>query len=47
MNRVVAGFAGAISDPARDAGVDGAQIGGAIFEHPDFERLETDARTSD
>ena len=46
MNRIVAGFAGAFNDAVRDAGGDSAQIGGAIFEHPDFERLETDARTS-
>ena len=47
MNRVVAGFAGVFIDAARDAGVDSAQVGGAIFEHPDFERLETDVRASD
>jgi hypothetical protein len=46
MNRVVARFAGVFSDAVRDAGVDSAQVGGAIFEHPDFERLETDGHGS-
>lgn len=40
MNRVVARFAGKITDAMRDAGADGRQVKGAIFEHPDFERLE-------
>jgi hypothetical protein len=44
MNRIVAGFAGAFTDAVREAGVDSRQVRGAIFEHPDFERLETDAR---
>jgi hypothetical protein len=47
MNRVVAGFAGALTDAVRDAGRDSRQVQGAIFEHPDFERLETEARTPD
>lgn len=40
MNRVVARFAGKLTDAMRDAGGDGKQVKGAIFEHPDFERLE-------
>ena len=40
MNRVVACFAGAFTDALRDAGADSRQVKGAIFEHPDFERLE-------
>lgn len=40
MNRVVARFAGAFTDAVRDAGGDSRTITGAIFEHPDFERLE-------
>lgn len=40
MNRVVARFAGAFTDAVRDAGGDSRQVDGAIFEHPDFERLE-------
>jgi hypothetical protein len=42
MNRIVAGFAGQLTDAVRDAGGDSAQVQGAIFEHPDFERLETE-----
>ena len=42
MNRMVAGFAGAFTDAVRDAGGDSRVVGGAIFAHPDFERLETD-----
>ncbi|MEJ7809773.1 MAG: hypothetical protein WKG32_05075 [Gemmatimonadaceae bacterium] len=41
MNRVVARIAGKVTDTVRDAGGDGRQVRGAIFEHPDFERLET------
>lgn len=40
MNRVVARFAGAFTDAMRDAGGDSRGVQGAIFEHPDFERLE-------
>jgi hypothetical protein len=36
MNQVVAKFAGAFSD----AMPKGLKAGGAIFEHPEFERLE-------
>lgn len=42
MNRMVAGFAGAFTDAVRDAGGDSRTVGGAIFSHPDYERLETD-----
>ena len=42
MNRLVARIAGAFVDQARDAGIDSRQVQGEIFEHPDFERLETD-----
>lgn len=42
MNRLIARFAGAFVDKAREAGADSRQVEGAIFEHPDFERLETD-----
>lgn len=41
MNRVVARVAGHFTDAVRDAGGDGQQVQSAIFEHPDFERLET------
>ena len=41
MNRIVARFAGAFSDAFAEAGGDTKQVQGAIFEHPDFERLET------
>jgi hypothetical protein len=40
MNRIVAGFAGALTDAVRDAGGDSRAVTGAIFDHPDFERLE-------
>jgi hypothetical protein len=43
MNRIVAGIAGRLTDAVRDAGDDGRSVGGAIFDHPDFERLESDA----
>ena len=43
MNRLVARFAGALTDAVRDAGGDSRTITGAIFEHPDFERLEDGA----
>jgi hypothetical protein len=42
MNRIVAKLAGALTDSVRDAGADSRQLDGAIFKHPDFERLETD-----
>lgn len=42
MNRLVARFAGTFTDAVRDAGGDSRQVRGTIFEHPDFERLETD-----
>ena len=41
MNRIVARIAGTFNDAARSAGVDSRQVGGAIFQHPDFERLES------
>jgi hypothetical protein len=41
MNRVVARLAGKLTDAMRDAGGDGGLVKGAIFEHPDFERLES------
>lgn len=41
MNRLVARFAGALTDAVRDAGGDSREVQGSIFEHPDFERLET------
>jgi hypothetical protein len=40
MNHLVARFAGQFTDAVRDAGPDSRQVRGAIFEHPDFERLE-------
>ena len=40
MNRLIARFAGRFSDAVRDAGGDSREVQGAIFEHPDFERLE-------
>lgn len=43
MNRTVARFAGRFTDAARAAGVESRRVGGAIFGHPDFERLETEA----
>jgi len=42
MNRIVAGFAGQFTDAVRDAGLDSHQVQGSIFEHPDFERLESE-----
>ena len=42
MNRLIARFAGLFTDAVRDAGGDSRQVQGAIFEHPDFERLERD-----
>jgi len=42
MNRLVARFAGAVTDAVRDAGGDSRGVRGAIFDHPDFERLETE-----
>jgi hypothetical protein len=42
MNRIVARFAGAFVDHVRDAGADSRQVQGEIFQHPDFERLESD-----
>lgn len=41
MNRLIARFAGALTDAVRDAGGDSRELRGAIFDHPDFERLET------
>ena len=40
MNRIVARFAGAFLDQAREAGLDSRRIQGGIFDNPDFERLE-------
>lgn len=40
MNRIVARMAGNFNDAVRSAGVDSRQVGGAIFQHPDFERLQ-------
>src|SRR6185295_16872175 len=37
MNRIVAHFAGNFHDALREHG----HVGGAIFDHPDFEELET------
>lgn len=42
MNRLIARFAGTFVDRAREAGADSRQVDGAIFEHPDFERLESE-----
>ena len=42
MNRLIARIAGAFVDETRAAGIDSHDVEGAIFEHPDFERLETD-----
>lgn len=47
MNRVVARFAGAFADAVREAQGTSEAVQGTIFEHPDFERLETEARESD
>ena len=43
MNRMVARFAGDFTDTVREAGGDSRTVGGAIFSHPNFERLETDS----
>jgi len=40
MNQIIAKFAGTFTDAARKAGHDSRAIGGEIFKHPDFERLE-------
>lgn len=42
MNRIIARFAGAFVDQTRAAGADSSEVHGAIFEHPDFERLESE-----
>jgi hypothetical protein len=42
MNKIIAGFAGAFTDQLRSTGGDSNQVQGAIFGHPDFERLESD-----
>jgi hypothetical protein len=42
MNRLVARIAGSLVDQTREAGGDSRQIEGGIFEHPDFERLESE-----
>jgi hypothetical protein len=41
MNRLIAQFAGQFSDAFAKAGGDSRQVQGKIFQHPDFERLET------
>jgi hypothetical protein len=41
MNRLIAQFAGRFSDSFAEAGGDSRQVQGEIFQHPDFERLET------
>ncbi|MGQ0766929.1 MAG: hypothetical protein ACT4OZ_14870 [Gemmatimonadota bacterium] len=41
MNRLVAKFGGQFTDAMRDSAGDSRQVQGAIFDHPDFERLET------
>jgi hypothetical protein len=41
MNRLIAQFAGRISDAFAEAGGDSRRVQGEIFRHPDFERLET------
>jgi hypothetical protein len=41
MNRLIARFAGQVSDAFEEAGGDSRQVQGEIFRHPDFERLET------
>jgi len=40
MNRLIAQFAGRLSDAYVEAGGDSRQVQGEIFHHPDFERLE-------
>ncbi len=40
MNRLIASFAGQVTDAVRDAGADSRGIEAEIFKHPDFERLE-------
>lgn len=42
MNRIVARLGGVLNDAVRDAMGDSSVVGGAIFEHPEFERLEGD-----
>lgn len=44
MNQIIARIAGKFTDALRDsdAGRQGFTTGGAIFDHPDFERLETE-----
>jgi hypothetical protein len=41
MNRLIAAFAGRLSDAYAASGGDSRQVEGEIFHHPDFERLET------
>ena len=41
MNRLIAQFAGQFSDAFAEAGGDSRRVQGEIFQHPDFERLET------
>jgi hypothetical protein len=41
MNRLIAQFAGQFADAFAEAGGDSRQVQGEIFQHPDFERLET------
>lgn len=41
MNRLIAQFAGRVSDAFAEAGGGSQQVQGEIFQHPDFERLET------
>lgn len=41
LNRITAGLAGALKDAANESG--GPPVASAIFEHPDFERLEAEA----
>jgi hypothetical protein len=41
MNRLIARFAGQLSDAFAEAGGDSRRVQGEIFQHPDFERLET------
>jgi hypothetical protein len=42
MNRIVARFAGLVNDAVRDATGNSSSVGGAIFDHAEFERLESD-----
>ena len=41
MNRLIARFAGRLSDVFEEHGGDSRQVQGEIFQHPDFERLES------